>query len=366
MLPYKAFGHFGTMAEMKALLLSEYNRLEMVEVPMPRPGPDEVLVRVQACGICGSDVHGYDGGSGRRIPPIVMGHEAAGTVVADGSTGSDFPNGQRVTFDSTIYCGQCEYCRSGEVNLCNNRQVLGVSTPDFRRAGAFAEYVTVPKRLVYPFPDTLSFEYAAMVEPLAVAVHAVDLSNIREGDTALVVGAGTIGLLVLQAARLAGCSAVYVVDVDPSRLELASQLGATAVINAKTTDAVAEIKRLTSDTGVHVALEAVGSTATIKTAVESVRKGGTVTLIGNVVATAEIPLQAVVSRQLRLQGSAASAGEYPRCIELLASGRVNVQPLISVVAPLQEGAEWFGRLHARENGLLKVILKPETAAGEAN
>ncbi len=350
---------------MKALLLSEYNRLEMVDVPMPRPGPDELLIRVEACGICGSDVHGYDGGSGRRIPPIVMGHEASGTVVAAGNGASDFHAGQRITFDSTIYCGECDYCRRGAVNLCNNRQVLGVSTPEFRRAGAFAEYVTVPKRLVYSFPDTLSFEHAAMVEPLAVAVHAVDLSDIQEGSTAMVVGAGTIGLLVLQAARLAGCRAVYVVDVDASRLELAAELGATVTINAKTTDAVAEVKKHTDGVGVDVALEAVGSTATIKTAVESVRKGGTVTLIGNVVPTAEIPLQAVVSRQLRLQGSAASAGEYPRCIEMLATGKVNVKPLISMVAPMAEGAQWFERLHAREQGLLKVILTPEKAvAGE--
>ena len=354
---------FDTMREMKALLLSEYNRLEMVDVPMPRPGPDEVLVRVEACGICGSDVHGYDGGSGRRIPPIVMGHEAAGTVVSSGSTASELANGQRVTFDSTIYCGECEYCRKGQVNLCNNRQVLGVSTPDFRRSGAFAEYVTVPKRLVYPFPDSLSFEHAAMVEPLAVAVHAVDLSGVVQGSAAVVVGAGTIGLLVLQAARLAGCAAVYVVDVDASRLALATELGATQTFNAKTTDVVSEIKDLTHGIGVDVALEAVGSTATIRTAVESVRKGGTVTLIGNVVPTAEIPLQAVVSRELRLQGSAASAGEYPRCIDMLASGQVNVKPLISVVAPLGEGAQWFHRLHAREQGLLKVILTPEKSAG---
>ncbi len=268
---------FDTIPDMKALLLSEYNRLELVDVPMPRPGPDDVLVRVEACGICGSDVHGYDGGSGRRIPPIVMGHEAAGTVVTagrdSGAQSPEFHNGQRVTFDSTIYCGECEYCRRGQVNLCNNRQVLGVSTPDFRRAGAFAEYVTVPKRLVYAFPDSLSFEHAAMVEPLAVAVHAVDLSDIAAGSTAVVVGAGTIGLLVLQAARLAGCAAVYVVDVDASRLDLAMQLGATETLNAKTTDVVAEIKRLTDGAGVDVALEAVGSTATIRTAVESVRKG---------------------------------------------------------------------------------------------
>src|SRR6185437_14557936 len=154
---------------------------------------------------------------------------------------------------------------------------------------------------------------------------------------ALVIGAGMIGLLVLQALKQAGCSQVIVSDIDDTRLQMAKYLGASAIINAKESDAVAEVKALTSGAGVAVALEAVGSTPTVKTAIESVRKGGTVTLIGNIAPTVEIPLQAVVSRQIRLQGSAASSGEYPRCIEMLASGAVNVKPLISVVAPLEAG-----------------------------
>jgi L-iditol 2-dehydrogenase len=179
-----------------------------------------------------------------------------------------------------------------------------------------------------------------------------------EHGTALVVGAGMIGLLTLQALRVAGCSSVYVLDIDDGRLKLAHELGATAVINGKTTDAGAQLSQLTAGRGVDVALEAVGSTPSIKTAVENVRKGGTVVLIGNIAPTAEIPLQVVVSRQLRLQGSAASAGEYPRCIEMLSRGEIDLKPLISVVAPLEEGPQWFERLHAREANLMKVILTP--------
>jgi L-iditol 2-dehydrogenase len=348
---------------MKALLLSEYSRLELVDVPMPRPGPDEVLVRVQACGICGSDVHGYDGSTGRRIPPIIMGHEAAGTVMAAGASTSQLKEGDRITFDSTIYCGECDYCRRGDVNLCDRRQVLGVSTPEYRRAGAFAEFVVVPQRIVHQLPPELPFADAAMIEPLAVAVHAVRISNVPDNASTLVVGAGMIGLLVVQAlreaARARGSSQrIFVVDIDDTRLELARALGATATINAKTTDAAAEVLRLTSGVGVDVALEAVGTTATIQSAVASVRKGGTVTLIGNVSPTAEIPLQAVVSRQIRLQGSAASSGEYPECIEMLSRGAVDVKPLISMVAPLEEGPQWFERLHGREANLMKVILAP--------
>ncbi len=343
---------------MKALLLSEYSRLDFVDVPMPRPGPDDVLIKVEACGICGSDVHGYDGSSGRRIPPLVMGHEAAGSVAATGANVTDLHEGQHVTFDSTVYCGQCEYCRRGEMNLCEFREVLGVATSDFKRQGAFAEYLVVPRRIVHTVPADLAFSDAAMVEPLSVAVHAVKLSEVPQNATALVVGAGMIGLLVLQALREAGCTNVIVSDVDDTRLELAKELGASATINAKSSDTVAEVKRHTAGVGVDVALEAVGSTPTVKTAIESVRRGGTVTLIGNIAPTVEIPLQVVVSRQIRLQGTAASSGEYPECIDMLANKKVSLKPLISMVAPLGDGAQWFDRLHSREANLMKVILTP--------
>jgi L-iditol 2-dehydrogenase len=344
---------------MKALLLTEYSKLEMADLPIPQPAAQEVLIRVEACGICGSDVHGYDGSSGRRIPPIVMGHEAAGTIESVGSGVSGYKKGDRVTFDSTIYCGECEYCRKGAMNLCGHREVLGVSTPEFRRAGAFADYVVVPSLVLYKLPDSVSFAEAAMVEPLSVAVHAVALSDIAKGSTALVVGAGMIGLLVLQALKEAGCSQIIVSDIDDTRLKLARDLGATATVNAKTSDAIAEVKKLTNGAGVDTALEAVGSTPTIKAAIESVKRGGTVTLIGNISPTAEIPLQAVVSRQIRLQGSAASSGEYPQAIDLIARGAVTVKPLITAVAPLEEGAQWFTRLHNREANLMKIVLNPK-------
>src|SRR5579875_2013843 len=152
---------------MKSLLLSEYSHLEIAELPVPETRANEVLVKVEACGICGSDVHGYDGTSGRRIPPIVMGHEAAGTVAALGSSATGFAVGDRVTFDSTVYCGKCSYCTRGEVNLCESRQVVGVSCKDYRRHGAFAEYVAVPQHILYRLPDEISSAEAAMLEAVS-------------------------------------------------------------------------------------------------------------------------------------------------------------------------------------------------------
>lgn len=346
---------------MKALLLSKYRQLEITEIPKPAAGPGEVLIHVAACGICGSDVHGYDGSSGRRIPPIVMGHEAAGRVAAVGSGVTGFSEGDRVTFDSTIYCGACGPCLRGEVNLCDHRQVMGVSCPDYRRAGAFAEYIAVPSRIIYRLPENFPFAEAAMLEAVAVAVHAVSLTQISPSSTALVLGAGTIGLLILQALRASGCSRVFVADIDQSRLQLAESAGATAVLSAES-DLVAQILQLTNGAGVDVAFEAVGRNETVAAAIESVRKGGSVTLVGNISPEVTLPLQKVVTRQIRLQGSCASAGEYPKAIELMASGAINVKPLITAVAPLDEGPQWFERLYAREPNLMKVVLTPGTVS----
>ncbi len=343
---------------MRALILKEYNKFEITEMPEPVVGLDDVLVRVKACGICGSDVHGMDGSTGRRIPPLVMGHEAAGVVSAVGDRVTRFRVGDRVTFDSTIYCGECYFCRKGQVNLCDNRQVLGVSVREYRRNGAFAEFVVVPERIVYALPDALSFEQAAMIEAVSVAVHAVGLTPVKLGDSGVVVGAGMIGLLAVQALRNAGCGLVAAVDVDSTRLESAKSLGADCVFDSRSTDVSAAVAELTGGRGADVAIECVGSGEPVQTAINVLRKGGTATLVGNVSPEVPLPLQTVVTRQLRLQGSCASAGEYPACIDLMARKAIRVDPLISATAPLEDGQVWFERLHRREPGLMKVILKP--------
>jgi len=344
---------------MKALLLTEYNKLAIADEPKPEPAPDELLIQVAACGICGSDVHGYDGSTGRRIPPIIMGHEAAGTVVATGSVVNDFRAGDRVTFDSTVYCGVCEFCRAGQINLCDNRQVIGVSCAEFRRAGAFAEFIVVPARIAYKLPDSFSFPDAAMLEAVSVALHGVAVSGINGEESVLVIGAGMIGLLLLQAARAAGASRVFISDIDATRLKLAAELGADATIEASGASLVNEMLRRTNGLGVDVVLEAVGRDETITTGIDCVRKGGTVTLVGNISPQVTLPLQKVVSRQIRLQGSCASSGEYPEAIEFISTGTIKVAPLITAIAPLSDGPSWFDRLHAREPNLMKIVLDPQ-------
>lgn len=341
---------------MKALVLERYNELVYKNIPDPVCGPGEVIISVRACGICGSDVHGMDGSTGRRIPPIVMGHEASGEIVDVGTGVEGFAAGDRVTFDSTVYCGACPYCRSGRVNLCDNRRVLGVSCDEYRMNGAFAEYVAVPARILYALPDGLSYEQAAMVEPLTVAMHAVRLARPALNSRAVVIGAGIIGLSVVQFLRASGCGAVIAADTDSGRLELAHRLGAHMTIDAGSADIASETHRLTG--GADTVFDAVGIGETLASAVDSLVKGGTLVLVGNLVPSVPLPLQKVVARQLSVLGSCASSGEYPDCLDMTARGTVDTAPLISGVAPLAEGAQWFKRLYNREAGLMKVMLAP--------
>ncbi len=344
------------MGSMKALLLTAANRFEYTEMPEPGVGDSDVLIRVEAVGICGSDVHGMTGKTGRRIPPIVMGHEASGVVVKTGGLVTAAAVGDRVTFDSTVYCNSCTYCRSGRINLCSSRRVLGVSCAEYRRHGAMAELVAVPQHILYPLPDAVSFEAAAMIEPVSIAFHAVRRAHICLGESVAVFGCGVIGLLIVRAARLAGCGKLFAVDVNAGRLETAREMGADVTIDSSREDPVGAIR--SGGEGVEAGFEAVGIGPTVSAAVESVRKGGRLVLVGNVSPEVTLGLQSVVTREIDLRGSCASSGEYPAILDAIAAGRLKLDALISARAPLSEGAVWFRRLAASEGSLLKVILKP--------
>ncbi|MFG0262237.1 MAG: zinc-binding dehydrogenase, partial [Novipirellula sp. JB048] len=229
----------------------------------------------------------------------------------------------------------------------------------YRRHGAFAEQISVPRRIVYTLPDTLSFEHAALVEAVSVAVHAANVTPVRLGDTAVIVGAGMIGLLALQAIRAAGASRVIAVDLNDNRLAVAQQLGADVVLRGDQVDVPAEIRSLTAGRGADLALEVVGATPTINTAIESVRKGGNVTLVGNVSPQIELPLQSVVTREITLRGTCGCNGEYPQCIDLMDRGIIQVAPLITAKISLTEAPGWFERLHAGDPDQMKVVVLPQ-------
>jgi L-iditol 2-dehydrogenase len=343
---------------MKALVLEEYMHLNYKDVPLPEINDDEVLVKVQAIGVCGSDVHGIDGSTGRRIPPIIMGHEASGIIEKTGKFVTDWKAGDRVTFDSTIYKTDDWYTRQGMCNLSDGRMVLGVSCKEFTRHGAYADYVAIPQHILYRLPDNVSFVQAALVEPAAVALHAIEITPFEDSYTAVVIGAGMVGSFVVQLLKIKGCKNIIAIDLEDERLELAKKLGAGFAYKPGDPNLTEKVLSLTSGRGSDIAFEVVGIDATIQTAISLLRKGGTLTVLGNFSPTIEVPLQSVVTRQIRIQGSCAINGEYPAILDLISSRKLDMTAILSAEAPLSEGASWFNRLYNKEKGLMKVVLKP--------
>jgi len=343
---------------MKALVLTEYFKLEYKDVADPLILPNEVLVQIKACAICGSDVHGYDGTSGRRIPPVIMGHEAAGVIVAVGSEVRRFTIGDRVTFDSTFYCRNCGPCSSGNVNLCDNRRVFGVSCGDYLKDGAMAEYLAVPEYIMYHLPDSVSFEVASVIEPLAVALHAVNRTRIRPGDNVMVAGCGTIGQLTIKLLGIMGCGSVTAVDVDDGKLEMALKNGADFTINSSRDDVPLCAARFNGGEKMDAVIEAVGVTETVGFSINALKKGGELTLVGNIQKSIDFPLQYIVTNEININASCASAGEYAACLKLIGTGKINLDDIVSAKVPLSDGADWFEKLHKGLPGILKVVLTP--------
>ena len=343
---------------MKALVLEEYNKLVYKDVPDPVIADDEVLVKVMACGICGSDVHGLDGSTGRRIPPMIMGHEASGVIVKTGKNVNNWKSEDRVTFDSTVYPLNDWFTLEGLYNLSDNREVLGVSPGTFKRDGAFAEYIAIPQHILYKIPEGVTFEQAAMVEAVAVALHSINISGIKTGDKCVVVGAGMIGIFIIKLLKISGASKIIAIDINPKRLEQAINAGADLICLSTETNLSEKIGALTNTRGADISFEAVGKSDSVNIAIEVLRKGGKTILVGNVSPKVDFPLQKVVTRELKVLGSCAIRGEYEVVLDLLKSGRITVDDQISVVAPLSEGAVWFNKLYKKEEELNKVILIP--------
>jgi L-iditol 2-dehydrogenase len=337
----------------RALVFVEPGEMAVMERPDRRPGSGEVLVAVRAAGICGSDVHGYLGLTGRRQPGLVMGHEVAGEILELGDAVQDVRIGDRVVLRSILACGRCGPCLRGQPNVCDNRQGLGMQFD-----GAYAERMVVPATLAVRLPDAVSYDQAALVEPLAVALHAVAITSLEASDHVVIVGAGPIGLLTLLAVRLRGVASVAITDRSPHRLSVARSLGADLVVDVGTTDPVDAILEATGGRGADVVFEAVGVTATVGQSLAVARTGGQVTWIGNSAPTVELPMQTMVTRELTLRGSYAFVDEFDQAIELLATGRIDVRPLIELTAPLDDAPSLFRRLGDGSLDAVKVVLVP--------
>jgi len=336
---------------MKAALLYGPRDIRLAEVAKPEPGPGEVVVRVRATGICGSDLHMYTGDRPADYPQI-LGHEFAGDVAAVGEGVQGLAPGDRVTAEPNFSCGACIYCREGLPNLCVNRVGMAINWP-----GTLAEYAKVPARFVWRIPEGMSYRQGALVEPLMVAVHAVRRGRVRVGDTVAVLGCGAIGLLTVAAAKVAGAR-VFAVDIVPEKLALARQMGAEATFNGRDADALERIRALTpAGQGPLVVFETAGVAATVQQAVELVRGGGRIVLVG--LSTRPVPVvpMTVARRELEILGSFIYyAGEFDIGIRLIASGAVDAEALVGVTVGLDQADAAF---RAAESGAVaKAMVEP--------
>lgn len=282
-----------------------------------------------------------------------MGHEAAGDVVEVGPDVASVRAGERVVLRSILPCGRCEPCRRGQSNVCADRRGLGMHFD-----GAYAEQIVVPEALALRLPDSLTYEEGAVIEPLAVAMHAVNITPFALMDVVVVVGAGPIGLLTLLAARLRGAGTVVITDRSPHRLAVARELGASLTIDVGTTEPVGAVQLATDGRGADAVFEAVGISATVAQSLAVARPGGQVTWIGNSAPTVELPMQEMVTRELTLRGSYGFAGEFQQAADVLASGRIDVRPLIERRAPLDEGPSLFRELGDGTLDAVKVVFVP--------
>jgi len=342
----------------KAAVLHGINDLRVEEVEMPRIKRDEeVLIRIRAVGVCGSDIHYYR--EGRIGPfvveePLILGHESAGEVVEVGRAVKHLKPGDRVAIEPGVGCRRCEYCHEGRYNLCPEEVFM--ATPPVH--GAFVEYVVWPADFVFKLPPETPFEAGALCEPLSVALQAIKQGNPKPGAKVAILGAGPIGLALLQASLAYGASEVYITDIYPLRLDKAREMGAKEAINAKESDPVEAILDLTNGRGADVVYEAAGSVVTQKQAFRIVKSGGTIVLVG--MTTEEevtVPLLDLICREYEVKGVLRYANTYPQAVALTASGKVNLIPMVTHKFPLEKAREALEFADTQKDKAIKVMIE---------
>jgi len=347
------------MPTMKAAVLYAVHDMRVEDVPMPEVSPErDVLVRVRSVGVCGSDVHFFERGIIGKYPltePTIMGHEAAGEVVEVLDESCGLRPGDRVAIEPGYTCRRCEFCKSGQYNVCP--EVTFLAAPPVH--GAFCEYLAWPSDFLFKLPDTLSMDEGAMMEPLSVGLWATKRGGVGPGDSVAVLGSGPIGLLTMQSAMAAGATRAIVSDLEAGRLELAHRLGATDTIDASEQDAEATIMEMTGGRGVDVAFECAGAVPTLQMALRVTRNGGTTQIVGMPAEQhPQIPLYEMINRELDLRGLFRYANCYPPSISLVDAGRVDVESLVTHHFDLDETPEAMTFVHERRDGVVKAVITP--------
>lgn len=344
---------------MKALQLTNYMEFEYIEVETPLPAADEVLIRIKAAAVCGSDIAGAGGSTGRRKPPIIMGHEASGVVEHVGEHVTRFSAGDRVSFDSTIYCGNCKFCRSGQVNLCEDRRVLGVSCEEYRKDGAFCQYIAVPERVVYKIPQSVTFDEAALLEPISVAFHAVRRLEAEAGQRIALFGTGTIALFAVQIIKELYDAELIVIGRNQLKLELAKELGADYIVHSKSEPVKTAVERITKKEGVERALDAAGASETFRSGMEILQKGGIFVTLANLQNDFSLNASALITRELTIKGSCAFNEEFPKAIAMLSAGKIRTDYAVSHRLALKDGGAFIKKIYeTKPDDFFKCLLHP--------
>lgn len=342
---------------MKTAIIKGPNKMEIQERPMPKPGNQEVLVKVKSVGICGSDIHGFLGLSGkRRLPGLIMGHEASGIVEEIGKDVSILKKGDRVAIDPQIYCGYCYACKHGWQNLCDNMSFIGSSMRNLKD-GAMCEYIVLSLKQLYKIPDDLSFNEAAMLDPVSNALHLFNRAYMEVGDTVAILGTGVIGLILVQVAKLKGAGKIIAVDVSDMRLSLAKAFGADMIVNSNKQNTVDVIMSITANRGVDIVVEAVGLSATYKDAINLASKRGQVLAFGFRDDEISIPLQPLLFKEITIIGNTAFVFEIQPFIYFVSSGRIDVKPIITHVFSLDDVQKAFETAADQFSGAVKVMIE---------
>jgi 2-desacetyl-2-hydroxyethyl bacteriochlorophyllide A dehydrogenase len=327
-------------------------KIEFEERILREPAPDEVVIKVKAAAICGSDLHLFRGRHPSVLLPSAVGHEIAGDVYAVGKDVQKFALGDRVTIEPVIACGKCEFCLRGQYHLCAQ-----ISFQYRKGQGGFAPYFIVHEDRAYRLPENVSYAEGALVEPLSVALHAVKKSGMRLGHTGAVFGAGAIGLLVLMLAQQASGCGCFIADVRPYRLKKAMDLGAERAIDSRSEDAVQVILSETAHMGVDHVFEAVGHETTLVQSLNVVKKGGVITMLGIFEdALARVPANLFIQREITMRGSQGYNWDFPDSLSLLEKGSIDLKPLITHRLPLEHLAEGFEILMDPESTAIKVLV----------
>lgn len=340
---------------MKSAVFYGKHDLRVEESVMPKVGAEDVLIKVKACGICGTDVHIYEGdkGAAEVTPPTILGHEFSGVVAEVGANVTGVKVGDRVCIDPNCYCGKCDFCRNGIAHYCTDMIGYGTTVN-----GGFAEYCSVDQRQVYKLGDNTTFEQGAMTEPVACCLHGIDMCNIQPGSSVVVIGGGMIGLLMLQLARLAGAARTALLEPVESKREVAKKLGADVCINPIHED----VKAVLAENGmtwVNTVIECVGRTSTIEQAIDIVGNKGTVMMFGLTKPDDTISLKPfeVFQKEIELKASFINPYTQKRALELIDSGRLDVSSMVYEVAGLDDLADILAKPELRANG--KYIISPE-------